>query len=96
MITETWCNDDISNSILNIDGYYIENDLRIDKKESSRGIGGGIIVYVRKDLTVKCDDIDCNFSQHCKFCLFDENMKKPLNFILFYRSPNSSQEIILT
>ena len=36
--------------------------------------------------------MNCNFSQHCNFSLFDKNMRKPLNFTLFYRSPNSSQE----
>ena len=34
LISETWCNDDISMAMLNIDGYYIDPDLRKDREDT--------------------------------------------------------------
>jgi len=34
VITEAWTNDNITNAMLNINGYYIDPDLRIDKINS--------------------------------------------------------------
>ena len=45
IITETWLNDQISNAMLSIQGYEIENDLRHDREDTVNGIGGGIIIY---------------------------------------------------
>ena len=50
LVTETWCNDRVSTPYLNINGYRIE--LRLDRSDTSNGIGGGIIVYIKSDLTI--------------------------------------------
>ena len=93
LITESWCNNDVANSILSIDNYYIDSDLRKDKCNARRGTGGGLLVYVRNDLTVKSDnDNSCNFNQYCKFSVYSKNSTQPLNIVLFYRSPNSDVE----
>ena len=96
LINESWLNDSISNSLISIDGYYIDNELRIDKNVNhGRGIGGGLLVYVRNDVIVQPDNYDFNtldFTQYCRFKVFDKAHKNPLNFTLVYRSPNSSVE----
>ena len=50
LICESWCNADISNAKLNMDGYFIEPDLRMDRGDTINGIGGGLLVYVKEGL----------------------------------------------
>ena len=50
LICESWCNADISNAMLNMDGYFIEPDLRMDRRDTINGIGGGLLVYVKEGL----------------------------------------------
>ena len=52
LVTETWLNDEVSNSIINVPGYYIEPELRVDRTDTQNGIGGGLIVYVRNNLII--------------------------------------------
>jgi hypothetical protein len=49
LLTETWCNSDITNAYLSIKGYELQPDLRCDRTDSDGGRGGGLLVYVRKD-----------------------------------------------
>ena len=77
--------------MLSIDNYHIE--LRKDKTvNTGHGIGGGLLVYVRNDVVVEAVDDGCDFNQYCSFKVYDKQKKRPLNFKLFYRSPNSSFE----
>lgn len=92
LITETWCNDEITNAMLNIQGYSIEPELRVDRTDTARGIGGGLLVYRRNDITIKPDNDPNNFIQYCKFRVIAETKTRPLNVTLFYRSPNSGEE----
>ena len=94
LITESWCNKDLTTAMLNIDGYYIDDALRKDKNSNNlaRGIGGGLLVYVRNDVIVEPIDDHIDFTQYCRFKVYDKKRKNPLNFTLFYRSPNSSYE----
>ena len=80
--------------MLNVDGYYVCNDLRIDKNSDNlgRGIGGGLLVFVRNDVIIEAHDNASVFNQYCSFSICDHSNKNPLNFVLFYRSPNSSIE----
>ena len=68
--------------------------MRIDRTDTANGIGGGLLVYVRKDVIIKPEEPDenCMFNQYCRFKVFDKSKKNPLNVTLFYRSPNSSHE----
>ena len=90
IITETWCNSDINNAFLNLPGYFIDPDLRLDRSDTHRGIGGGIIVYVRNGLTILAsDNLRSDFNQYCSFIVkSDSDM---IEFICVYRSPNSTE-----
>ena len=92
-MTETWLNNSVTNSMLNIDNYFIDEELRVDRTDTRGGIGGGLLVYVRKDVIVRpvIDEI-CNFNQYCKFDVLREGSNQPLNVTLVYRSPNSNAD----
>ena len=79
--------------MLNIDNYFIDEELRVDRTDTRGGIGGGLLVYVRKDVIVRpvIDEI-CNFNQYCKFDVLREGSNQPLNVTLVYRSPNSNAD----
>ena len=70
LINETWLNNDIDNSLINIPGYFIDNELRVDRTHTRNGIGGGLIVYVRNDVKVKPDPTKNSFYQYCSFQVF--------------------------
>ena len=38
LIWESWCNDDTTMAMLNINGYFIERDLRIDRNDTLHGL----------------------------------------------------------
>ena len=78
--------------MLYVPDYYIENDLRVDRNDTLRGIGGGLIVYVRNDVIVRPVESTSNFNQHCSFEIMREKKDRPLNVTLIYRSPNSNAE----
>ena len=42
--------------MLNVSEYYIDHELRIDRNDTTKGIGAGLIIYVRNDLIVKPDE----------------------------------------
>ena len=92
IITETWCNFNIADSILTINGYFIEPNLRIDRLDTANGIGGGILVYLRTGLKVLCLDNNSDFNQFCQFKLISNNASETLTFTVIYRSPNSSKQ----
>ena len=87
ILTETWLNKYINNSIINLPGYSIES--RTDQTDTTGGRGGGIIVYVKDGLNILVSDHDdSDFNQYCSFSITTND--DVFNFICFYRSPNSS------
>jgi hypothetical protein len=46
-ITESWCNENVTNAYLTIPEYQLAPDLRNDRVDTSCGIGGGLLVYVK-------------------------------------------------
>jgi hypothetical protein len=88
LITETWCNEEIGNGELAIDGYQLETECRRDRTDTTNGIGGGLLTYTKTGLAIrtirKFDDN--KFNQFCAFKLLTTN---PINIILVYRPPNS-------
>ena len=80
--------------MLNVENYYIENDLRIDRTDTALGRGGGLIVFIRNDVSINVIDCDSNFNQFCKFSVALKHNRKecPFYVTLVYRSPNSSDE----
>ena len=89
-VTETWANKKISNAMLSIPGYNLDPELRIDRIDTTNGIGGGIVVYSREGLIVKPRTPINDFVQYCSFAVQGKHSTSDLNFIVFYRSPNSS------
>ena len=88
-ICESWCHPDINNSFLSIPGYKVIEELRKDRSDTERGIGGGLLVYVRDGLTVfTSSDNNIDFIQYCKFQV--KLKSEILNACLIYRSPNFS------
>ena len=87
-ITETWLNPNISNAILNMPNYVIDDELRKDRTDTARGIGGGLLAYYRNDIVVQPKIVDNDFNQFCSFQVLNNN-EEPLNIKLIYRSPNS-------
>ena len=87
-LTETWTNSDISNEFLHIDGYEILE--REDRVDTSRGRGGGILLYVRKGVCAWKEDVGGEFCQ-C-VCVKLKGHNEELSVYVVYRSPNSTRE----
>ena len=85
-LTETWTNDGIDNSFLMIENYCMVE--RKDRTDTGRGRGGGIIVYVRKDLCAWSEEVKTDFNQ-CT-CVKVKGKKAVLCIYTVYRSPNST------
>jgi hypothetical protein len=89
LLTESWCNDQITDAFLTVPGYELINDLHIDRTNTEKGRGGGLLVYAVKDLSVCVLPVDINdYFQHCKFKV------KDLVVYLIYRSPSSNANSI--
>ena len=84
-ICESWANPDISNSLLNISNYNII--ARMDRTDTSSGIGGGLLIYSKKDLNI----FECSskasleeFNQYLKVKVPLKN-NSYLSIVLVYR-----------
>jgi Reverse transcriptase (RNA-dependent DNA polymerase)/Endonuclease-reverse transcriptase len=90
LLTESWCNEQINDAFLSVPGYELNQDLRIDRTNTDRGRGGGLLVYSKKELIVNVLSIDAEYDgfQCCKFKVEDIVM------YLVYRSPSSGPNSI--
>ena len=84
LVTESWCNNGITNAYLGIEGYEIQPDLRRDRIDTDQGRGGGLLVYVKTGLKVLKIDNTVDFTQYCAFIISD------VTVYLLYRSPNAA------
>jgi exonuclease III len=93
LLSETWCNGEIGNGELELDGYQLETDCRRDRTDTTNGIGGGLLAYSKSGLATRTITRfnDNKFNQFCAFKLLTT---KPLNIILLYRPPNSGMDNI--
>ena len=78
--------------MISIRGYNIEPGLRIDRNDTVKGIGGGIVVYTKSGLSVKTEQVENNFNQYCRFTVMNSSNTKNLEITAIYRSPNSTWE----
>ena len=87
-ICETWTNDNVGNAVLGIEDYVIA--ARKDRNDTAGGRGGGLLVYVRKDMYVWQVTETTNFNQCVTISIKcgGENV----NVHSVYRSPNSNRE----
>ena len=93
LITESWCNNNIMTSLLNLDGYTLETGLRRDREDTRNGVGGGLLVYCKTGILLTPGSKSSNFNQYCEFAI-ECQTKQNLNVALVYRPPNSNTENI--
>ena len=84
LLTETWCSDHITDAFLTIPGYEIQ--VRVDRINTDKGRGGGLLVYSRTGIPILVLDTTSTFNQYCSFKVYD------LTVFLIYRSPSSGAE----
>jgi hypothetical protein len=63
LICESWCNSTVNDSLLALEGYELQPDLRVDKSDTAGGIGGGLLVYVRDGLNILAVNKTNDFNQ---------------------------------
>ena len=86
-VTESWTNDDIGNDVLRIQGYEIID--RLDRNDTDRGRGGGIIVYAKNNVDIMAEDGKTSFNQCSTVKINSKGEDVRLHVI--YRSPNSAK-----
>ena len=88
LITESWCNEEISDSLLTIPGYNLNQELRVDRGDTAGGRGGGLLVYTKLGLKILSVDKVTTFNQYCSFMIDD------VTVYLIYRSPSGGADSI--
>ena len=84
IITESWTNPDISNNEIDFDDYTLA--VRIDRKDTSRGRGGGLLIYLKNSIKFEVLQLKTSFDQ------IGGVRVGQLDLIGLYRSPNSTEE----
>ena len=94
LLTETWCNASVPDAALAIPGYQLETDLRMDRTDTTNGIGGGVLVYTKLGQGIlSTDKFKLNkFNQFCCFKVITKG--ESLSLILVYRPPGSGHDNI--
>ena len=85
-INETWSNSEHSNAYLSIEGYEIIS--RHDRNDTGSGKGGGLLIYVNKNIVASEVELTAynNFNQAC--CVKIKLNQRFLNILLVYRPHN--------
>ena len=86
MLTETWTNKEHSNASIDIENYHIIS--RCDRADTTAGIGGGIIVYSRTNISaseVKSTSIDSSFNQYSEIKLNCDDGSEGIQVYVIYR-----------
>ena len=86
-LTETWTHEGIGDDYLNVDGY--ELILRSDRNDTENGRGGGIIMYVKKEINARKMEEKplCNQTSSVELKSGGEEVR----IHMVYRSPNSKK-----
>ena len=93
LVTETWCNEEVSTAMLNIQGYNIEPELRKDRTDTLNGIGGGILVYAKEELIIKPVEVNNDMNMFSRFeILSKDDGRDNLSVTLVYRPPRARAE----
>ena len=88
LLTESWCNEEISNAFLTIPGYEIQQDLRLGRGDTAGGRGGGLLVYSKEGINILSLDKTVSFHQYSKFLVDD------ITVYLIYRPPSGGAKSI--
>ena len=86
-VTESWTNNDIGNDLLRIDGYEIVD--RLDRNDTARGRGGGIVIYAKSNIDVMTEEKKTKFNQ-CSTVKI-KSRSEDVRLHVIYRSPNSAK-----
>ena len=90
-VTETWLNDSYSDAEFAIPNYIL---YRQDRADTVRGIGGGVLLYIKQDLnSVQREDLQGAFTNYvwCEVQVGGAGFKRSQLLIgVVYRSPNST------
>ena len=86
-LTESWTNESIGDDHLVINGY--EMVARKDRRDTDRGRGGGLLVYVCKSLDAWNIEKDTEFNQCVSIGI--KCRCEDINIHIVYRSPNSNK-----
>ena len=89
LITESWCNSEISDDVIKLNGYELVSELRKDRSDTTNGIGGGLLVYARNGLVILPSDEYNDFNQFVNFKVMTNVTYT--NVILIYRPPSSTK-----
>ncbi len=93
IITESWTSERVSNAFLNIEGY--RPPFRQDRRDTKKGCGGGVLIYVTDDPSIKVQEIfPPGHDSFTNSVWIQVLLPNKLSFITggVYRSPNSSEE----
>ena len=85
IISEAWTNESISNEYLSIGGYDIIE--RKDRNDTDKGRGGGLMMYVKKEMFAWKEDCTTTFNQCGAIKVKCKN--NDAQIFAVYRSPNS-------
>jgi hypothetical protein len=88
LVTESWCNAETTNGALQIPGYKLLPDLRVDRHDTAAGVGGGLLVYARPGISIVPEEQRYDFNQHVNFKILTQGDE--LYFTLVYRPPRST------
>ena len=88
LIVEAWTHEGVDDAFLKISG--LELIERKDRSDTTAGRGGGILIYVRKELCAWKEEMEGGFNQAGKIVVKGEREEIAINLV--YRSPNSKKE----
>jgi hypothetical protein len=75
MISESWCNETITDALLAIPGYDMLPDLCRDREDTAGSVGGGLLVYAKTGTKILPLDTRSNFLQHVGFTVMTDTEK---------------------
>jgi Reverse transcriptase (RNA-dependent DNA polymerase)/Endonuclease-reverse transcriptase len=88
LITESWCNEQVTNAMLTIPGCDLKPDLRCDREDTAAGVGGGLLVYAKPEVILLPDEKRYDLTQHVNFKIVSRG--ELLNVTLLYRPPRQN------
>jgi Reverse transcriptase (RNA-dependent DNA polymerase)/Endonuclease-reverse transcriptase len=92
LLTESWCREEISNAFLQIPGYDMQPELRMDRTDTAAGVGGGLLVYGKQGMQIVPCKNQTDFNQHCSFKV--RNGKQETTVFLVYRPPRQTADVL--
>jgi hypothetical protein len=88
LATKSWCNHEVTNAFMAPLGCETQPDLQKDRLDTTRCIGGGLLIYVQSGVTVLTINKSLDIVQFCSFRILKRSGDVTLDLV--YRSPNSS------